>query len=139
VARVNFYSLRHDDTEARLQFACRLCEQLWRQGHALCMLTQDEDEARAFDQLLWTFSPESFVPHALYSDAPENCPVLIDWNPTRFNGGSLLNLSDALPPQHESFDSIAEFIFNNEEAKALSRRKWASYKQWGHELLHRQV
>lgn len=139
MARVNFYLLRHDDAHARLLLACRLSEQLLRQGRGVRVLASSEDEARTFDQLLWSFSAESFVPHALRNEAPADCPVLIDWDPAAFNDGNLLNLTAALPPQHASLDSIAEFVLGNDEAKALSRRKWNAYKQHGHELQHHQI
>jgi DNA polymerase-3 subunit chi len=139
VARVNFYLLRHDDAQARLQLACRLSEQLLRQGRSVRVLAANEDEARTLDQLLWSFSAESFVPHALHSEAPADCPVLIDWNLDAFTDGTLLNLTAELPPQHGKLDSIAEFVLSNDEAKALSRRKWNAYKQQGHELQHHQI
>jgi DNA polymerase III, chi subunit len=139
VARINFYLLRHDDADARLRLACRLSDQLVRQGRKVQVLAADETQARAFDQLLWTFMPESFVPHALRQEAPEDCPVVIDWDAAVFDEGTLLNLSTELPPHHQNLDSIAEFVLNNEEAKALSRRKWNSYKQQGHELQHHQL
>lgn len=139
MARVNFYLLRHDNAEARLHLACRLSDQLLRQGRAVRVLASDEDEARAFDQLLWSFSAESFVPHALRQDAPDDCPILIDWDPAAFNDGNLLNLTAGLPPHHQNLDSIAEFVLSNDDAKALSRRKWNAYKQQGHELKHHQI
>jgi DNA polymerase-3 subunit chi len=139
VARVNFYLLRHDDAHARLLLACRLSEQLLRQGRPVRVLAASEDESRTIDQLLWNFSAESFVPHALCGEAPADCPVLIDWKLDAFNDGNLLNLTAALPPQHGSLDSIAEFVLSNDEAKALSRSKWNAYKQHGHELQHHQI
>ncbi|MDR0780130.1 MAG: DNA polymerase III subunit chi [Pseudomonadales bacterium] len=139
MARVNFYLLRHDDAHARLHLACRLSEQLLRQGLKVRLLATHEDEARTLDQLLWTFSAESFVPHALQNTAPAACSVLIDWHLDAFTGGNLLNLTAELPPQPALFDSIAEFVLNNDAAKALSRRKWNAYKQGGHELRHHQV
>jgi DNA polymerase-3 subunit chi len=139
VARVNFYLLRHDDVHARLLLACRLSDQLLRQGRNVRVLASSKDEARVLDQLLWNFSAESFVPHALRSEAPADCPVLIDWQPEAFTEGNLLNLTAELPPQHASLDSIAEFVLSNDDAKALSRRKWNAYKQHGHELQHHQI
>jgi DNA polymerase-3 subunit chi len=154
VARVNFYLLRHDDAHACLLLACRLCEQLVRQGRAVRVLAENEAQARAFDQLLWNFSAESFVPHALRDAAPTgypptdcsptdcsptDCPALIDWRPEAFTDGNLLNLTTALPPHHGTLDSIAEFVLNTDAAKTLNRHKWNTYKQYGYEVQRHQI
>ncbi|HWK55555.1 MAG TPA: DNA polymerase III subunit chi [Hyphomicrobiales bacterium] len=139
MARINFYSLRHEDAHSRLLLACRLSEQLYRQGRPVRILANDEDEAHSLDQLLWQFTPESFVPHALRAAAPPDCPVLIDWQAAPFTNGNLLNLTAALPTDHSIFDSIAEFVMNSEAAKALGRQKWQAYKQAGHELQHHSI
>ena len=139
MARINFYLLRHDNVHARLLFACRLSEQLLRQGHAVRVLAVNEDEARDLDQLLWNFTAESFVPHGLHHEARADCPVVIGWDAAAFRDGTLLNLTPGLPANHQRFDSIAEFVLSNDDAKALSRRKWNAYKQHGHELQHHQI
>jgi|Laugrespbdmm15sn_2_1035079.scaffolds.fasta_scaffold65455_1 DNA polymerase-3 subunit chi len=137
--RVNFYSLPQDNENARRQFACRLAEKLSRQGVALQLFTSSEEEAGELDRLLWSFSAESFVPHALADTAATAAvSVVVSWgNPAAH--GTLLNLTDTLPPGHEGLDTISEFVLNENNAKTQSRELWNRYKQLGYELQHHQM
>jgi len=137
--RVNFYQLSHNHEQASAQLACRLAEKLCKQGLAVHMLADSEASARELDRLLWSFTPESFVPHALATQAHETTAVVIGWDPASATAGNLLNLTSAIPPGHASLDTIAEFVENLDEARALSRQKWNQYKQFGYELQHHKL
>lgn len=133
--KVNFYLLKDASEEGRRFFACRLAEQLQRQGMTVQFVVKDDDEARELDQRLWSFTPESFLPHARVGDAMAgSVNVLIGLGADKPQAGTLLNLLDELPPHHADGDTIAEFIRNDEDAKARSRQQWQSYKQLGYEL-----
>lgn len=136
--KINFYLLMQDNTDARAALACRLSEQLQKQGLPVAILVQDQAEADEFDQLLWRFNPESFVPHALAGNGHET-GVTVCWPTHSPSSGNLLNLVDDLPHHHETLDSIAEFVLNNDAAKARSRERWNSYKKLGYELQHHQI
>lgn len=139
--RVNFYLLQRADEGAREGFACRLAEKLAREGHVLQLFTDDEQSARELDRLLWSFSAESFVPHALaHSSAAADAALLISWH-TPLPCPTLLNLSSralalAAVPQVQT---IAEFVLNEDSAKAEGRQRWQHYKQAGCELQHHEI
>jgi DNA polymerase-3 subunit chi len=98
------------------------------------------ESAREFDQLLWTFSADSFIPHTLCTDpAQTTAAVVIGWDQHPSASGDLINLTDAPPPGHARLDTIAEFVVNDEEAKAHGRQLWNTYKQLGYELQHHQL
>ncbi len=61
--RVDFYVLAGEDPGARLRFACRLVEKAWLKRNRVRVQFAPGGELEAFDQLLWTFSDRSFVPH----------------------------------------------------------------------------
>ena len=61
--RVDFYVLASDEPAARLRFACRLVEKAWLKRHRVRVQFEPGGELEAFDQMLWTFSDRSFVPH----------------------------------------------------------------------------
>ena len=65
MTRVSFYLLNSQDVQSRQQFACRLAEKAVRQGNKVMIATGNEAESRELDQLLWSFRPESFVPHVI--------------------------------------------------------------------------
>jgi DNA polymerase III subunit chi len=141
--KVNFYLLKDDTALARQRFACRLAEQLAKQGQPLYLQASDANEAAEVDTLLWHFTAESFVPHALGDDpalpslrAAGTAPAVLIGAASTAPAGAVcvLNLTEqAVTPSAEA-QAIGEFILNNETEKARSRKLWQHYKQLGFEL-----
>lgn len=54
-------------------FACRLTEKAFLQGLRVLINMSSREAAEHIDSLLWTFRPDSFVPHDIISEPePEN-------------------------------------------------------------------
>nr|WP_276208072.1 DNA polymerase III subunit chi [Halomonas socia] len=80
MTQVDFYVLPDTTLEARLAFACRLTETIQRKGYRLHLHAEDEAMARQLDEVLWTFRPDAYVPHALAgSEMASQVPVVIGW------------------------------------------------------------
>lgn len=134
--KINFYLLKQNSHSAVQALCCKLAEQQFRQGQRVGVLTEDDDSAHEMDQLLWSFTADSFVPHAL-ANSPDavNATVLIGPAPASLNSSTcVLNLGSEPIDAHEGLTAIAEFIRNDEDAKAQSRVRWNHYKQLGYEL-----
>jgi DNA polymerase-3 subunit chi len=141
MTKVNFYLLKQDDAQACKLLACRLAEQQYRQGQRIYLLAASESEARELDQLLWGFAAESFVPHALAgaADAATASVIVGHANQVPPDATCVLNLGNEPPLGHAGLAAIAEFVPNEEQAKARSRALWGIYKQLGYELQHHQL
>ena len=131
--KANFYLLKDNDEAARRRFACRLAEQQTRQGQKVFLLTTTPQDAQELDQLLWSYTAESFLPHATSEGDTSKVAVVVG-HQNRKDFGCVLNLSDNIVNAYPGFTAVAEFILNDENAKALSRARWNSYKQLGYEL-----
>ena len=101
-----------------------------------------EQVAQEMDDLLWSFKPESFIPHAIVGiDAEltedEDIPVFIGYQGA-FEGRAdlLINLGRDIPDFHGDFARIAEIVPDSEPAKANLREHWNSYKASGFTLAH---
>ncbi|MES2623737.1 MAG: DNA polymerase III subunit chi [Pseudomonadota bacterium] len=133
--KVNFYLLKQTDEQARSMLACRLADKLYKQNRRVHVHLSSSETAREFDQLLWSFTADSFLPHRLCTDPEQaSAPVVIGWDQHPATCADLLNLGDTLPPGHARLDTIAEFVVNDEQAKTQSRQLWNTYKQLGYEL-----
>jgi DNA polymerase III subunit chi len=140
MVKVNFYLMKQSDEQARNVLACRLADKLYKQHRRVHIHVSSSENAHELDQLLWTFSADSFVPHTLCADpAQATSAVVIGWDQHVAASGDLINLTDALPPDHARLDTIAEFVVNDEQAKAHGRQLWNIYKQLGYELQHHQL
>ena len=135
MTKVNFYLLKQNTEAARVALCCKLAEQQLRSGQRVCVQTASTESAQAIDQLLWSFKPESFVPHALVSEsAAATAPVVVGAGDIPAGITCVLNLADTPVSASVSLTAIAEFILNDDAAKAQSRLRWNHYKQLGFEL-----
>ncbi|WED42196.1 DNA polymerase III subunit chi [Legionella cardiaca] len=134
--RVDFYLLSSQEDSARWLLACRLLEKAYLRGHRVFTYCGNQQEAHHFDELLWTFKDNSFIPHNLQGEGPEPPPPIqigYQSEPRGFND-ILLNLSPEIPVFHARFKRIMEIVVNNEAAKELSRKNYKEYRAKQYEL-----
>jgi DNA polymerase III subunit chi len=131
--RVDFYVLNTPTPKQRFTFACRLIEKAYLRGLRVMVLSASAADAKALDDLLWTFNDQSFVPHRLCDDQEStsaDAPVHVS---TALNAAStadlLVNLSDRLPAGLDRFARIAEIIDGDPERRRLGRERFKSYRE----------
>ncbi len=137
MARVDFYILAQADERARQVLACKLAEKAWRLDNTVYIHAKNRADAERLDELLWTFRDGSFVPHGLAGreDGTEESPIMIGCGPDGVTGRDLLiNLDDEIPPCAEGFPRVAELVTSDETCRNLSRKRYATYRDQGHEL-----
>ena len=137
MARVDFYVLTGSGDPTRNHFACRLAEKAYRQKNTVHIRVTDAATARHLDELLWTFRDGSFLPHELTDggrgsgDAPVTVGVSAASSPAP---DLLINLTDSVPENADSYMRIAEIVTSDDHSKSQSRRHFASYRDTGHQL-----
>ena len=137
--QVNFYLL--DETApqnelstvpAHFALACQLCADLYRAKQRVFVYTADQQQAEAFDELLWQCDAERFVPHNLSGEGPRyGAPVEISWQAPRQNRHVLGNLADTVPAFANRFNQIIEFVPADAQLKAQARERFKHYRQLG--------
>lgn len=141
MAKVDFYTIQQSTQEGRDFFACRLVEKVYNQGHKIYIHTESETVAQELDDLLWSFRPESFIPHAITgNEEGEDVPVIIGYG-NEYSGPKdvLINLSLSIPSFHHEFQRIAEIVINDEAIKQTLREHWKQYQDLGYELQQHQL
>lgn len=126
--QADFYIIEATDSEARWRFACRLTETILAQGKKIHIHLGSEQDEQLLDELLWSFKPESFIPH-LNVEAPDAMSVnvhLSTGSQQPVNADVLINLAPVLPDYVGKFARLAE-IASGEEAQLQILR--AHYKQ----------
>ena len=139
MTHVDFYVLADATSEARWLFACRLAEKVQRLGMRVLIAMDSEAEARQLDELLWTFKPESFVPHQLINGG-KPAPVEITFNEQAGDHqGLLLNLSKIVPAWFSRFERVSEIVTQEPQMLALSRERYSFYKSRGYPIETRKI
>lgn len=129
--QVDFYILQRSDKNSCFSTACRLVEKAYQNNHQVYVYFSDPKQAEEFDNLLWTFSDTSFIPHCLYQQRSESLPLI-------FIGASenvvecqdiLINLGKNIPACHTQCKRIIEIVPNDTEWKSISREHYRFYRE----------
>lgn len=136
MTKIDFYLLTGSGQQAREAMACKLIEKIFKLQHKLYIHTESQQDAQRLDDLLWTFRPGSFIPHAIYRPGQlPDTPIVIgcqDQSPDY--GEVLLNLAHNVPLFFSQFDRVAEVVDAEDNARALARTRFKFYKDRGYEL-----
>ncbi|MDR9438345.1 MAG: DNA polymerase III subunit chi [Halomonas sp.] len=144
MTQVDFYILPDTTLEARLGFACRLAETIYRKGYRLHLHAEDEVMARDLDDRLWTFRADAYVPHALLGSNQEaTVPVTIGWQDLPMAGEpppqALLNLHPGIPEWFSRFERVAEIINQHQDVLTAKRACWQTYRKRGYPVTPHQL
>lgn len=133
MTQVDFYIVTSSAPDARERFACRLAEKAWHAGYRIFIHTESEFDAHRMNELLWTFRPDSFLPHGRPAEpGNERLPVLIGSGnkpPTPFD--VLINLGRSVPAYFDMFPRVAEIVSAEETTRNLARERYRVYRDQG--------
>lgn len=135
--QVDFYLLSDDKPQALLWYACRLLEKAYLQGFQIWVWCADDTQASTLDSMLWDFKKESFIPHALASEASSfEHPIEISTHyPASCKAPVLLNLSNQLVSTPTStLSRILEIVPHLESEKIKSRTRYRAYREAQYDL-----
>ena len=136
MTEVNF----HHGAADPLGYACRLLSKAWQRGARVAVTAPGTTLAR-LDELLWSFEPLAFVPHARLraNEAPSGrlAPTPI-WLVERAEQAPahevLLNLGPEVAAGFESFERLFEIVGSDEPARAAGRERLRHYRSRGYEI-----
>lgn len=136
MTQVTFYQLAEDQSanHAELDKACELATTSYRARQRCLVLCADQQQAQAFDELLWQRPTDAFVPHNLTGEGPNGgAPVEITWPASQASSGRgvLINLTDAMPENGPRFAEIHEFAPADETRKQQARERFKQYRLAG--------
>ena len=85
--KARFYVLKQSDepgasVPAHFDLAAQTAATLYQAGHRIFVNVNNTEDAHLFDEHLWCFNPERFVPHNLQGEGPKGgAPVEIGLMP----------------------------------------------------------
>jgi DNA polymerase-3 subunit chi len=131
--RVDFYILSSSAPLDRLRLVCRLADKAYHLGQRVYIQAASPEQAQQLDDLLWTFTSASFLPHGIVPQAaPEDHPILIghDAEPQGIED-LLINLSPQVPPFFNRFERVMELVEGSEAGRQLGREHYRFYRDQG--------
>jgi DNA polymerase-3 subunit chi len=133
MAEILFYHLQSRPLEAVLPtLVVKSRERGWR----VVIEASSPERVKALDELLWTYSEESFLPHATAEEpGAEAETVVITSAGTNPNAADIRFLVDGapMPEDAESYSRLVLlFDGGDEEALARARAAWTAARAGGH-------
>jgi DNA polymerase-3 subunit chi len=121
---VDFYHLAATPLERVLP---RICERLLENEERL-LLVAGEEQLAQLDELLWTYSPDAFLPHGRAEGrAPDKQPILLSEAVEPLNGATNIALADGVW-RHEALAFARTFYFFDNSHLDTARGSWRAVK-----------
>ncbi len=139
MTRVDFYLLPEQTPFARHEFACKLIQKTFRLGHRIYVHCPDERSAQEFDENLWRFQTQAFLPHQLLAGAPAEGTttddICIGWQqPPACQHDLLINLGMTIEPFFSRFQRVSEIVSSDDQVLAQGRENYKAYRHKNYPL-----
>lgn len=136
MTEISFYHLLHQPLTNALP---KLLEKVAGAGMKAVIKVSSEERMAELDEVLWTFKPDSFLPHDdMKSNHPDQQTIYLTTGDENPAGATVLVLVDSMESdQIHAYDRCLEmFDGRNETATAAARTRWKAYKDTGHDLTY---
>lgn len=138
MTEIHFYHLTSTPLERALP---KLLEKAVQGEFRSVVLMESEEKVEWLNNILWTYDPNSFLPHGSAKDGnPEQQPIYITASAGNPNKANLLIITDSSAVELSTgFDRVIDIFDGSDVATtAKARERWKKYKAEGHRLEYRQ-
>ncbi|UCB54984.1 MAG: DNA polymerase III subunit chi [Thiotrichales bacterium] len=138
--RIDFYKLNGQNRTSINRFCCQLTDKVVKMGHSVFIRTKDAGEAQRMDDMLWTYSDSSFLPHAIQGDEDDfDVPVIIGHTDSGSTDYLLINMSDDIPENLDHYQRVAEIIDDTPDTLQKGRARYSSYRKEEYTLHYHEI
>ncbi|MBO4520493.1 MAG: DNA polymerase III subunit chi [Alphaproteobacteria bacterium] len=134
--RVDFYHLQQSTLEQTLPV---LAEKVYASGKRLLIKTEMAEKADYINTLLWTYKPDSWLPHGSETDGFEaEQPVLITSEENNSNQAEMIMLTDGGTVEEIcAFERCLNLFDGHDDAAVQKARNlWKAVVDAGHEAYY---
>jgi DNA polymerase-3 subunit chi len=134
MTEIRFYHLTRKTLEQALP---ELLEKTLARGWRAVVMAGSPERVEALTQHLWTYRPDSFIPHGNAKDGnAELQPVWLTPADERPNEAEVLFLTDGAESQRVAdYQRVCEIFRGDDDgAVAAARQRWGAYKAAGHDI-----
>ena len=129
-ADVLFYVLNSDLPEAREQFLSKLLQKIWQQKRQADVRFASENDAQRYDLTLWSYKPESFIPHSIQHD--NSAPIqLFGESIPKPCKDVCVNLHPEFFEAYTQYQRTIEVLDQSEHLIQMGRERWKAYLSRG--------
>lgn len=111
-------------------------------GRRIVVLLPDQQSVARYNDLLWTYQADSFLPHGAAKDgSADQQPIYLTDQEENPNGAEILVTlraeNENIPAFAAGFSLCCDLVDGRIESETMAARKrWLSYKAQGHEMTY---
>lgn len=129
--QIDFYILPDQEVESRDRALCRLLTKSIQGNHRVLIWVNDQEEGEFLSNRIWNAGPETFLPHGIETEAPDE-KIVISWNNIPDNQTDILiNLSKEVPTFFKQFERVIEIGCQHPDLIQDNRNHYQFYKIQG--------
>lgn len=136
MTEVRFYHLQRQTLEQALP---KILEKVLERNWRAVVLAASAERVDALNQLLWTYDPNSFLPHGAARDGfADQQPIWLTAEDENPNAATVLVAVDgSVSERIDQYDLVCDlFDGNDEDAVLAARGRWKTCKAAGHSLTY---
>jgi DNA polymerase III subunit chi len=136
MSQIRFYHLTRSTPGVALP---QLLDKAIKGGRRVVVRVTNQNEAEKIAADLWTFNPDSFLPHGTKTDGfAEHQPIWITpGNDVPNRAKVVMTLNGATADDATIFDLVCDvFDGRDDDAIAAARERWKSFKEFGKDSGH---
>lgn len=136
MAEVRFYHLQRQSQEDALPF---LISKALENGHRLVVRLKDERQVAQLNERLWTFRPDSFLPHGSAKEGQaDRQPVWLTHGNDNPNKADVLIVGQGAASAFGGEITLCCEMLDGGDAEAVqaARERWKAYKEAGHSVTY---
>lgn len=132
---ITFYILNDVSTDRADRFVCNTIEKYVNARHTVYLHTPSEKEAKKWDDLLWTYREDAFLPHIITQDEEAKAPVAIGYSDEKIRASDVfINLHPDITPAASLFKEVVEVVFPDDLSQMHARERYKHYRQQNHTI-----
>ena len=136
MTEIRFYHLERSTLESALP---TMLERVLERGQRALVVLGTRERVNALNAHLWTYRPESFLPHGVAEDGPAaEQPIFLATEAVAPNNAEVLFLADGATADDLNRFKLCVELFDgaDEQVVAAARLRWRTYKDAGHQLTY---
>lgn len=136
MSEIRFYHLEQQTLE---QVLPALLGKALEGGHRIIVKTGDQHTAERLNDYLWTYNPNSFLPHGSKKDGnAQHQPIWLTSEDENPNNANVLILTTGATSENVSDYKLCCELFDGRDHEAVSaaRARWKSYQEAEHDLTY---
>jgi len=136
MTEIRFYHMRQKQLDQALP---EILTKALAGGYRIVIRAGDETQAERLNDLLWTYRPDSFLPHGMQKDGyAEDQPVWITSQDENPNGADVLILTSGSTTINKGDFKLCCEMFDGRDAEMVksARERWKLYQEQGFDITY---